>query len=405
MQVYLGIDWSEKKHDAVFQNEQGAQVMYLCVSHDLAGFHSLDQARQQLGVKAAECVVGMETVHNLLIDFLWEQGYQQIYILPPNQVKSSQGRHRQSGAKDDYRDADLIAEIVRTDRQSLYPWLPGSPLLQQMRVVLGSIGFLTKENVRLSNRLRSVLLRYYPATLSVFSDLDTQINLQFIQAYPTPQLAAQLTYADFQKFARLHRYSSNRTAEAYARLRQPYAPVPETTSRAYQGQAVLLAELLLKVVQAKAKQLRTLQKLYEQHPDRAIFDSLPAAGELLAPGLLVKFGEDRQRFPRPETVQALAGTAPVTVKSGKSHLVKFRKACDKEFRYLADTWARSTIKKSAWAASYYQRVRPSCRSEHDAYRRLANRWLEVLWRLWQDHAVYDESFKLRQQVLRRLPLS
>jgi transposase len=403
MQVYLGIDWSEAKHDAVFQNEQGAQVVYLTVAHNLEGFRQLDQARQQLGASPAECVVGMETVHNLLIDFLWEQGYQQIYILPPNQVKSSRGRHRQSGARNDYRDADLIAEIVRTDRQRLYPWRPGSPLLQQMRVTLGSIRFLTQENVRLSNRLRAVLLRYFPAALHIFSGLDTQINLKFIQTCPSPQQAAQLSYADFQAFARQQRYSLKRTAACYARLQQPYAPVPDTTSQAYQAQAVLLAELLLKVVQAKAEQLRVLEKLFHQHPDRPIFDSLPAAGMLLAPGLLVKFGEDRQRFPRPELVQALAGTSPITLQSGKSQHVSFRRACDREFRYLVDTWARQTVNVSVWATSYYLQVRPSCRSEHDAYRRLGNRWLEIVWRLWQDHTLYDESYKLSQQALRRLP--
>ncbi len=73
-------------------------------------------------------MVGLETAHNLLIDFLWAHGYTQIYVLPPNLVKSNQGRHRQSGAKDDRCDATLmIAELVRTDRSHLYPWRPRQP--------------------------------------------------------------------------------------------------------------------------------------------------------------------------------------------------------------------------------------------------------------------------------------
>ena len=47
-------------------------------------------------------------------------------------------------------------------------------------------------------------------------------------------------------------------------------------------------------------------------PDAFIFDSLPGAGEILAPDLLVKFGDDRRRFPSAASVQALAGTCPVT---------------------------------------------------------------------------------------------
>lgn len=404
MLAYLGIDWSEAKHDAVFHNEQGKMLCSLRIPHDLEGFKQLDEARQQIGVSAAECVVGLETAHTLLIDFLWEQGYSQIYVMPPNQINSNQGRHRQSGARTDPSDADLIAEVVRTDRHRLYPWHPGSPLLQQMRVTLANIRFLTQEKVRWENHLRSVLLRAYPAALHVFSGIDMQISLHFLQAYPTPQEAAQLDLEAFERFVRAHRYPPKRIVAAFARLQQPsYAPVPATTSQAYREKIRSLAEILLGMVRAKAEQLHHLQRLYEQHPDRPIFDSLPGAGALLAPGLLVKFGEDRQRFPSPQLVQALAGTAPVTKQSGKRRWVEFRIACDHEFRYLVAQWTRKTVNVSLWATSYYQRVRPTCRSEHEAYRRLGHRWIEVVWRMWQDHRLYDEGYKLRQQGLRSAP--
>jgi transposase len=55
---------------------------------------------------------------------------------------------------------------------------------------------------------------------------------------------------------------------------------------------------------------------------------------------LAKFGDDRQRFPTPSSVQALAGTCPVTERSGKRKVIKFRQACDREFRYIAQQWAR-----------------------------------------------------------------
>jgi hypothetical protein len=52
---------------------------------------------------------------------------------------------------------------------------------------------------------------------------------------------------------------------------------------------------------------------------------------------------------------------------------------------------------------YWQRVRPRCAGEHDAYRRLANRWLAVLWKLWQSGEPYDETYHLRQRRLRSQP--
>ncbi|MBV7331380.1 IS110 family transposase [Chloroflexi bacterium TSY] len=93
----------------------------------------------------------------------------------------------------------------------------------------------------------------------------------------------------------------------------------------------------------------TLQQLNSLFCNTRItpFCFLPGAGELLA-SLLVKFGEDRRRFPHSSMVQTLAGTAPVTNQSGKVHLVHFRRSCDKEFRYFSQQLARSSRQQSRW---------------------------------------------------------
>ena len=104
MKVYLGIDWSERKHDVCMINECGEVIQQLVIEHSPEGFLALDMARRKMEIEARECVVGLETAHNLLVDFLWDQGYEQVYVLPPNAVKSAQGRYRQSGAKNDASD-------------------------------------------------------------------------------------------------------------------------------------------------------------------------------------------------------------------------------------------------------------------------------------------------------------
>jgi hypothetical protein len=298
----------------------------------------------------------------------------------------------------------LIAEILRTDRHRLYPWHPGSDLLQQMRAKVSLIRYLTEEVVRTTNRLREVLLRYYPVACRLFSSLATQIALAFIQAYPTPSAAQELDYPAFQVFAKEHGYRlPKRLAGYFAKLQQPQPEASPTTVLAYQEEAVLLSDLLSRLVQAKAAALHQLQQLYEQHPDHLIFDSLPMAGTLISAGLLVKFGEDRQRFPNPQAVQALAGTCPVTYQSGKGHSVRFRKACDKDFRYIVQEWARATVNESVWATSYYQQIRPHSSSDNHAYRCLANRWLAIVWRLWHDQCVYQEALHLQRHAARCKP--
>ena len=382
MSVYIGIDWSENEHEIAFLNDALARVAQLTIPHTLAGFEKFDATRQQLGVAARDCPVALETAHNLFIDFLWDRDYEQVYVVPPNVVKSCRGRYRQSQARTDESDSLLLADLLRTDRARLQPWRPDQPLTRQLRVKVSLYRYLTKSCVQQANRLRAVLLRYYPAALKVFSGLNAQITLTFIRTYPTPDAAAELSVAEFRAFAKQQRYPRpKKLSQCFARLQADYPQPAAAVVAAYRDEAVLLAEMLLKSQRAKNATQRDLQTLFQQHPDQATFDSLPGVGDILAPALLAKFGDDRTRFPTPGSAQALAGTCPVTVQTGKRKTVKFRQACDRDFRDIAQQWAIQSVSKSVWAAGYFQRVRPHCDSNHDAYRRLANRWIAIAWKL------------------------
>jgi transposase len=399
--LYLGIDWSTKKHDVVVVNQTGAEIARLVIAHSPEGFMQLDQLRQDLGVTAAECVVGLETAHNLLVDFLWSQGYEQLYVIPPSVTRSARGRYRQSGARTDQSDATVIANLLRTDQSRLQPWQPDQAATRQLRTLVSQLAFLTQQSVRLANRLRAVLVRYYPAATLVFDRLDQTISLAFIQVYPNPSLASQLTLSQFADFARQHgHFWQSKIAASFTRLQQPQPQADPVVARVYQDEALLLTGLLATVVEAKKSTQRSIKKLYLAHPDYPIFAALPGLGQRLGPALLVKFGDDRRRFPTPNSLQALAGTCPVTKSSGKRKTVHFRQACDRHFRHIAQLWATKSLTKSLWANSYYQQVRPRCHSHHHAIRCLANRWLAIAWTLWQRHETYDEALHLRQRRVR-----
>lgn len=404
MHLYIGIDWSEKKHDASFMNEQGAIVGYLTFAHTCDGFAHFDATCQQFGCPAADVLIGIETAHNLLIDFVWDRGYEHIYVIPPSMVKSKRSRYTASGARTDRSDAILLAELLRTDRPLLHPWSPGSALSRKLRAQVSYLVFLTKQVVSFSNRLRSLLLRYYPEALVVFSDMTSQIALMFIAAYPDPQQARALTYEQFLAFVHQHRYPNARYLPlCYARLHQAQPHAAPQTAGAYAEQAQQQAELLLALVKAKTNALRAFGQMFAESPDHAVFASLPGAAEYLAPALAAKFGEDRARFPTAASVQQLAGTCPVTDQSGGRRWVHFRHACDREFRHITQQWAKASIERSLWAATYYAQQRAHGASESQACRCLANRWLAILWKLWQDKQPYDETRHLQDQANRRKP--
>lgn len=405
MIVYIGIDWSKDKHDIVFMNEQGGHILHLTVAHSPEGFERFDAEREKLSVSAEECVVGIETHHNLFLDYLSSHGYQRIYVLQPFQVSRSRGRHGASAASSDKSDAGVIADMLRTDRRRLIPWRPDKPLTQQIASRVSLQRFLIRSIIQVTNRLRMALWRYNPNATRVFSKLDAQIALQFIIAFPTPEHAEQLTYQAFLRFTKQHRYPDpKKLPGCFARLQKPQPRADRATVLAFQDEAVRLSKLALHLVRERVLTEREIKKLFAAHPDAPIFDSLPGAGDRLAPALLAKFGDDRHRFPTTQILQSVAGTCPYTKQSGKRKKVLFRQACDREFRHITQQWAKASLKQSVWANTYFQMVRPRCKSTSHAYRCLANRWLAIAWRIWQDGVTYDETLHMRRHALRVKPI-
>jgi transposase len=386
--------------------DAGATLLYLPFPHSADGLAYFDHQRQELGVQPGDCVVGIETAHNLLIDFLWDRSYTDIYVIPPSMTKANRSRFTSSGAHDDQRDATVLADILRTDRSRLYPWTPDTRRTRQLRAQVSLYLFWTRDVVRTSNRLRSVLLRYYPGALVVFRELTAQITLAFIQAYPTPAAAQALSFDEFTAFAQEHGYRRPKALPAcYARLQAPQPQATDETVAVYQKQAQQLAQMLRDVTRARKVAADELDAIFADHPDRTVYRSLPGVGTFLAPALASRMGEERARFPTAASVQTLAGTCPVTEKSGKTKTVHFRWACDREFRDIAQKWARASLRDSAWATMYYSQQLARGASNSQACRCLANRLLAILWRLWQTRQPYDEAHHLKNATERMRPRS
>ena len=72
---------------------------------------------------------------------------------------------------------------------------------------------------------------------------------------------------------------------------------------------------------------RRIEQLVMAHPDGALFASLPGAGAVLVPRLIVALGTHRERYDSAFEVQCYSGIAPVKESSGKTSRVHFRRTC------------------------------------------------------------------------------
>lgn len=403
MKTIIGIDWSEEKHCVHLYNEAGAQLSRFEIEQSVAGFMQLERRLAKANPEPVDCLIAIETSHNLLVDFLQSRNYT-VYVLAPSIVKHNRGRQGSSGAKDDDRDAQLLADILRTDRGHFIPWQADGPLVRQMRTLLSSVDDLTGQIVAQHNRLRALLLRYYPQPLTAFKSLLSSIALHFLAEFPAPSDLEGLTFNLFKAFCRSRRYFFYRhMPKIYAHLQEPAPALDDTVVPAYRFQTTFLANQLLLLTGQKTETIKQVNELFHHHPDAHIFASIPGAGELLAPKLLVMFGDNRQRYPHRAILPGIAGTSPVTVSSGKSSHVKFRRACNRRFRQTAQQLALASTRKSVWAITYFDQARARGHSKSHAYRCLANRWLHIIWTLWQTGQPYDEIYHQEQVARHRRP--
>lgn len=401
--LHIGIDWSEEKHDVCLINERGAILAEFVIEQTPDGYQQLCQEIDRFGIAPPHCQIALETAHNLLIDFLSCRHYV-LFVIAPNTVAGSRGRFSSSGRRNDRSDAHLLADMLRTDRQRFIAWQADGEQVSRMKVALRLIDQLTQSITRYSNRLRAVLLRAYPLAVGLFGDLTTQIGLQFLIQYPSQPAAQALAYDTWDTFCRQQAYSHPRLIPRhFAHLQQDVPAPDDITCLAHQDVIPVLATLLLALVQQKRCAIRKVQQCFVTHPDQHIFASLPGAGDLLAPKLLVMFGDHRARFPAPVAIQSLAGTCPITVQTGKRKSVLFRRACNHEFRHAAQSFARSSLSHSAWAKTYFALAKTRGLTDSHAYRCLANRWLAIIWTLWQREQPYDEAYHLQQVRRHRRP--
>jgi len=106
--------------------------------------------------------------------------------------------------------------------------------------------------------------------------------------------------------------------------------------------------------------------------------------------LLAAMGNGK-RYQTAHEMQCATGIAPVTVASGRTRLIQFRRACPKFLRQTFHEWAQHSMKSCRWAKAYYDQLRAGGKHHHAALRALAFKWQRILFRCWKDGVTYDEA--------------
>ena len=396
--VYVGIDWADQKHDVCLMAQDGQVLSEFEIDHSLEGFESLGKRLDALD----NIRVNIERPDGLLVSWLAHRGYA-IYVIPPNVLHHRRPRR----SKNDRGDAFLLAHLLRIGDPECRPLNKQSDIIEELRQRLQAYDGMLREQRRLGNRLVTLLKQYYPAALKAFCQPYRLIALAFIEQYPTPAAARSATPDDLAEFLREQQYPGRSRDEKMAELYEILqAPEPQAAVQAgFVRHVQVLIPLLRSIYRSRYALEKEIIDLAQTHPDAVWWERFPGSQKLTMARLLAWVGDDRDRFPSAQVLQAVAGTVPVTRRSGKSKSVEFRTACCHKLRKAVDDFARQSKKQGGWARAYYHSQRARGHGAVRAYRALGNRWLSIVWKLWQTGAVYDENIHLANRAKRGEPVS
>lgn len=392
---FAGFDWAKDHHDVVVVDKSGCIVADFRFENTAEGWQ--DYSKQMKAFPTVAIVI--ETSQGVTVERLLALGAT-VFPVNPKNAERYRERKTSAGVKSDRMDAWSLADALRVDGHTWRPLATEDPLIVELRQLCRDEVALTTQRTRLVNQLQQALHEYYPVALEAFDDWTMPSAWAFILQFPTPQDLAKAGKRAWNKFLHAHRLARpemyEKRMECFERA-TAFCGTTATTS-AKSRLAVTLAKMLQPLEHGLSEYRDRIRELFEKHPDHDLFGSLPGSGDKTAPRLLAELGDDRTRFSSAGDLQSYAGTAPVGWQSGKKNFAKFRYACNKHLRYALHWLADNSRHRCAWAQVYYDKKCKEGKRHATALRCLANRWLDILWKMWQTRSEYDPELHQRNQL-------
>jgi transposase len=404
---FVGIDWGSQSHQVAVLSPEPRLLESRSFPHSGQGLRSLvDRLAELSGGQPSLVAVSLETPRGPVVDALLDRGFS-VFSLNPKQLDRFRDRHTMAGAKDDRRDAYVLADALRTDLKLFRPLRQEDARIVELREFSRMEEELGDELGRLENQLREQVWRYYPQLLTLSPAMDDPWLWSLWELVPAPQIAAQLSVAHLEPLLKKHHIRRVSAAEVLAILKRPALRVaPGVTQAARRHVALLLPRLRLLQEQRKecVKRLNELLEELsegesEEPADATIVLSCPGIGVRIAAALLAEAGQALSERDY-GGLRALCGVAPVTSQTGvqgkrdakgkckKRPQVQMRRACAVRLRNAVYLWAQVSLQHDAYSRELYDQQRGRGHSHARALRGLGDRLLGRLIGMLKNRSLY-----------------
>ena len=415
--AYIGIDWADQKHDIALRSAQEPNK----IEHQLidqkpeALMDWIGQLQQRFGPRG-KILVCLEQSQGALIYHLMGYEFFELYPVNPLQLARYRETFSPGGAKDDRPDAELLNELLYCHRDRLRALKPDSELGRKLSFFNQGRREAVDQRTRLSHIIKSQLKVYFPLALELLDgDTSTALATDLLLRWPTLGAIQKQDTPTLRKFF----YGHNCRGEQ--RMLQRLELIQKAKALTKDSAVIEPAALRVQMLARQLKNLlpdiirydKKIAELFAAHPNRFLFETLPGAGEALAPRLLSAFGSEPERWKSALEVATLSGIAPVRRASGtksgrkgqRKASVHFRQACPKFLRQSFHEFAGCSIRYCSWAKAHYDNQRARGKGHHAAVRSVAFKWIRILFACWKHRTPYDPQRYLQDLKLRGSPLA
>lgn len=395
--LFVGIDLGRWLHVASVVDDNGKFVAERGFAHSAEGLTAttdwlIDLAEQD----PKRILVAIEKPHGAVVETLLVRGIA-VFAVNPKQVDRFRDRFALSGAKDDRRDAFVLADALRTDGHRFQRLRLPPPEIIVLREHLRSRSQLVKQHVALSSQLRELTVGCWPHLLELAPKskaVDAFFGELVLLFFDVDNANMDCLRDLIQK----HRIRRVTFDEVVRTLQAPALCVAPGTRDAAQAHVTLIVHQLLLVIRLRRQADQFLEKWFKKHQkcsegyltDAAILASLPGVGALVLASLLC-FAHDAVRLRSLDALRSLGGVAPVTKQSGKRRQVLLRRARSQPLNFALHHWAHMAVLRDAKSEQHYRRLRDKGHSHARALRGVIDRLLSVAVAMLRDRSLYDPT--------------
>ncbi len=404
-QFLVGIDLGRWLHQACVLDAKGELVAERGFPHSREGLSEtvgwlLSLAKD----KTDHLAVAIEKPHGAVVETLLARGLA-VFAVNPKQVDRFRDRHSLSGAKDDRRDAFVLADALRTDGHRFQRLQLPPPEIIALRQLLSARVQLVKLHVALSSQIQDLLVQCRPDLLSLaprHRPLDTFFG-ELLEMCFDPHSRSPAP-DDIRALIRKHHIRRVKLEDILRIVLQSPLHLAPGTFQALSAHLALLFPQLRLVRRQRRDVDQYLERWFEQiqrdsNPsqpsDAAILASLPGVGALVLATLL-SHAHDAIRLRNLDALRSFGGIAPVTKQSGQRRQVLMRRARSQPLNYALHHWAAIAVLRDPHFKHHYQRLRRKGHHHARALRGVMDRLLSVAIAMLRDRSFYDPSrFKKR----------